>query len=237
MSATVTLSTLRTRAKQRADMVNSDFVTEAEWNSYINSSIKWLYDLLVKAYGNDYYCSDSTFVTVAGQQDYPFATMSTPITDFYKLLGVSMMVNSSEELPLKRFNFLSRDKHSGSYSISRHGRTLVRYRLKGSGIYLSPQPDSGISIKVYYIPHATTLENDTDTFDGINGWEELVIIDSAMKALIKEESDVSAIMAERQTHLDRINEMAEDRDSGAPDTITDTSGYFDYDPWNGGREL
>src|SRR6266536_5415594 len=55
MSAnSATLGTVRAEAKQRTDLVNSSFVTDSEWNQYINQSAFALYDKLVAAYGNMY---------------------------------------------------------------------------------------------------------------------------------------------------------------------------------------
>ena len=48
--ATFTEADLRTRARRRADMENSTFVTDAEIQDYLNSSIAELHDFMVKSY-------------------------------------------------------------------------------------------------------------------------------------------------------------------------------------------
>jgi len=51
---------IRTAAKQRADLVASQFVTDPEWNSNINASLQELFDMLVQKFGNDYYVALDT---------------------------------------------------------------------------------------------------------------------------------------------------------------------------------
>jgi len=53
--ASITLSQLRTRCKQQADMENSTFISDTELNNYINESIEELRDILIKNFGEDYY--------------------------------------------------------------------------------------------------------------------------------------------------------------------------------------
>lgn len=72
---------------------------------------------------------------------------------------------------------------------------------------------------------------DTDILDGVNGWEEYVTIDAAIKALRKEESDTSILMAEKAAMMKRILDSAPNRDAGQPDFISNTrnaSGGWGY---------
>jgi hypothetical protein len=65
--------------------------------------------------------------------------------------------------------------------------------------------------------------------EGINGWDEYVIVDAAIKCLIKEESDPSALMATKQNLLARVESAAANRDSAIPERISDTSGAWGDD--------
>ena len=66
--------------------------------------------------------------------------------------------------------------------------------------------------------------------DFYSGWDEYVIIASAILALIKEEADVSALFALKQQVQDRIIAVSEMRDLGEPTTVTDVSNYNSL--WN-----
>ena len=59
-------------------------------------------------------------------------------------------------------------------------------------------------------------------FDSINGWHKLVILDAAIAAKVKEESDVSALMAERQIEVARIEAAAATRSPDQPNTVSNT---------------
>jgi hypothetical protein len=230
----VTLAQIRTRAQQESDMENSTFVSTSEWNSYINASYKELYDLLVGAYGNDYYvAAPSTFVTDGTSQFY------TLPTDFYKLLGVDVAMSNTPDsyVTLKPFQFSERNRYSVPNFQSFYGVTNLRYRLKGSELWLTPIASAGQTIQVWYVPEPTSLALDADTLDGISGWEEYVVIDAAIKAMAKEESDVAVLGARKQAMLERITIMAESRDAGSPAVVSDVQGAsygWPYDDGAGG---
>ncbi len=76
--ASFTLLELRNRSRQRADMVNSRFITDAELNYFINASFGELYDLLVNSRGENYYVSSYNFTTTINQDTYPLPA------DFFK---------------------------------------------------------------------------------------------------------------------------------------------------------
>ena len=81
-------------------------------------------------------------------------------------------------------------------------------------------------IRISYIPRMTSLLQDTDYTmnQGVNGWLEYVIVDAAMKAMMKEESDITALAAMKMALIKRIEETATNRDAGLPDTISDVRG-------------
>ena len=65
MARTRTRLELRTEVRQRADMVNSDFVTDNEINRYLNESISELYDMLISAKGQEWYIKTLTLNLVS----------------------------------------------------------------------------------------------------------------------------------------------------------------------------
>ncbi len=69
--ALVQLKDLRTRTRQRADMVYSQFVSDAELNNYLNDALKELYDLLIQA-NVDYYQETLNFTIAAASLPIPF---------------------------------------------------------------------------------------------------------------------------------------------------------------------
>jgi hypothetical protein len=83
------------------------------------------------------------------------------------------------------------------------------------------QPNGFRSLLLSWIPKMTQLTTDTDTFDGINGFEQYIITDVARKMLMKEESDVQAFLIELSQIKQRINDIAQNRNAGDSTRIGD----------------
>ena len=211
----ITLAELRTEARRRADMEDSEFVTDAELTSYINASIAELHDLLVQSYGSDYFLSETTFSTISGQDSYDLPT------DFYKVRGVDVDLNNGDFVTLKKFNFNERNIFNNVASWSLSNIPYVRYRVMGNKIRFTPLPESNRTVKIWYIPLATKLIDDTDTLDDFNQYSEYVIVDVAIKMLQKEESDVTILLAQKQQLKLRIEAASQDRDAGESESISD----------------
>ena len=74
------------------------------------------------------------------------------------------------------------------------------------------------------------LWNFTTTLDGISGYEELVILDAAIKFSVKFETDAGALMSQLQAELAKVNAAAENRNSGDPMTVSGGFGLFEGGP-------
>jgi hypothetical protein len=224
-------------------MENSQFVSYSEWTSYINQSAYELYDLLITCYGNDYYCAPALQFSTDGINNlYPLPNgiNYNGAPAFYKLLGVDLQLsgtavaNSSSWVTLKPFKFSDRNKWAvPSTMASFWGFYNIHYRLNGNNLLLQPTPASGIILQLWYIPRLVELVLPIDILDGISGWTEYVIVDAAIKALIKEESDVTALAADKMMLEKRINATAEGRDSGFPQKVGDTQSLDWTDSPNG----
>jgi len=316
-----TLGTIRTTVRQRTDKVNSQFVTDPELNGYINSSIQELYDLLIGAYGEDYFSQippflittdgvndkyslpdgsgnfslpqptggassvstilaapngateagnvvtitvstphllqpnqlatvsgvglaayNGTFVVTSGPTSTTFTytnptsglaadgggTAAVTAQPFYKLIGVDHQITGTPGAPngvyvrVHKFKQAERNQYSFPIWNSRwYGNIVLKYHLQNNQLWLIPLPPGGRTIRVYYAPRFIPLVNDSDTFDGVNGWEEYVIADVMIKVLAKEESDVSVPIAIKRDLLERIKDIADTRDIGTPSTVVD----------------
>lgn len=247
-SGEMTLSQIRLAAQQRADRVNSNFVTQPEWRSYINQAMFELYDLLVTVYEDLYVAPAMSFSANGTQYLFPLPNGSNTFQDasgatvtprpFYKLLGVDLALNTAPNayVTLKRFNFVDRNKFvyptSGG---SLFGIFNPAYRVMGSNIEFIPTPSGGQSFKLWYVPRLTELLQETDTTDtGISGWIEYVIVRAAKYALDKEEADTSKFDQQILFLKARIEETAANRDAGMPDTISETRRSGSGNGWNGG---
>jgi hypothetical protein len=200
-----------------------------EWNSYINKSIDELYDLLVTSYEDYYIAPPITFTTdgTNGAYALPNGQNYDGAPAFYKLAGVDLGLSNSNNawVTLKKFNFIDRNRFIyPQLSSSILGVFNASYRIVGNNLQFIPVPSAGQYMKMWYVPRLKPLLLDSDICDGVNGWTEYVIVDAAIKALQKEESDVSVLMAQKQALKVRIEESAQNRDESIPDTISNTRG-------------
>jgi hypothetical protein len=231
LTGSMTLGQIRLLAQQRADRVNSQFVTKSEWNTYINQSYFELYDLLVQKFGDDYFVEEVRFTT-DGSDSYalPNGINYTAARPFYKLLGVDVGISpvANAWLTLKKFQFISRNRYVyPQITTNLLGVGGMRYRIVGSNLNFIPTPSAGQTIRMFYVPRMVSLLKDTDQVDGVSGWTEYIVIDAAIKALQKEESDISPLLLAKQAMTDRIESAAENRDAGEPEVISSTRRWSD----------
>ena len=141
MTDIVSLSELRLLARQRADMENSQFISDDEWRRMINRSYAELYDLVVtSANSEDYFLKSDTISLVNGTDSYDLPA------DFYKMRGVDINSGGSST-PLRRYNFSQRNVGS-LYAIA----SDMRYHVQGSKIIFNPTPSTSDTVTLWYIP-------------------------------------------------------------------------------------
>ena len=210
----ITLAELKTQARQRADMENSDFVSDSELVSYLNSSLAELHDLLIGAFAEEYVMEEYQW-TSDGSIQYALPA------DFYKLRGVDVRQNNGQWATVKRFNFNKRNEKQNAFAWNMLGLPYIEYRLVGSNIRFNRDPDANLSFRMFYYPRATTLTLDSDSYDDVNGFAEYVVVDAAIKMLQKEESDVRVLMAQKEALKQRIQAMAQNRDANEPESVSD----------------
>ena len=211
--ATFTEADLRTRARRRADMENSTFVTDAEIQDYLNSSISELHDYMVKSY-EDYFVSEQVY-------SVPIATGGANLPDdFYKALGVDYNSGGITST-LRAYSFSERNVYNTPYAvIDRLAEPM--YKVEGNKIKLIPSNSQSGSITLYYVPQATQFSSTvTEIENVIPGYEEYVVVATAIRMLMKEESDVSALERERQQLASRIIRAISPRDVSGSFAIRD----------------
>lgn len=212
---TITLAELRTQCRQRADMENTTHISDGELNSYINSSIAELHDILTQVYSGEYNINVYEFNTAVNTDEYALPA------DFYKAKGVDARLNGSDWFELKKFNLNERNRYQNFGVWSFLGTGNVRYRLIGNNIRFSPTPDKETPIRLWYVPVAETLVDDSDELRNYNGYHEYILVDVAIKMLLKEESDATVFYQLKKDLIKRIEEAAQNRDAGQPESISD----------------
>jgi hypothetical protein len=234
----VSLSTMRDRAKRAADLENSDFVSNTEWADYLNYGCRRLHDVLVSASGEEYWVKSYTFTIVAGTDTYALPA------DFYRERAFDFLT-SPKPITMTRFQFRDRNKYNwAQFSWGAVGGAPL-FCLIGPNVQFMPAPSGSTNgVKLWYIPtvQKTTdngatwtsgaLSLDTDKIDGINGYEELAVLEAAILARQKENTDASLLMARRAEILDWITTAAKRRNDGDPmfvgEAMPNESAFYPY---------
>lgn len=231
MARTFTLANLRTAAKERADMESTAFIADAEWDRYLSSSYTALYDMLVKAQP-DFYMHSETLTGVSGTSDYDLAA------NYYGTVSIDYFDSGTNTYRELRYiqgterNDYSYDSGNGpsiGYHFVYNNTTPSDYMVR-----LLPSPATGESYRHLYIVAPADLTDDADVVDGVAGWEEIIILEAAIKALSKEESPTGALERQLDRIYRRVEEMVENRTMGQAGHVTDARRAADYywDPSN-----
>lgn len=216
----------RLRAQQRADRVNSQYITTAEWNFFINQAYYELYDLLILT-GEEYYVSPRLLISTDGttqMYDLPDGANYDGAPALYKLYGVDLGLDNSTNafVTLKKFQFIQRNRYVfPQLNANLLGVFNLQYRLVGNKIMFIPTPSAQQNFGIWYYPRLTTLLAENDVMDGFSGWTQYVIVRAAKYALNKEESDTASLDDELKFIKARIEDSANTRDAGQPDSISD----------------
>lgn len=216
MARTRTLLQLRNEVRQRADVESATKrFPDAEVTRYVNQGVAELYDILVDARGASYYrkATPQSITTTADTVAYALAS------DFYKLISVRV----SNGPPLETFDPL---KEAEVALTEYTAEWPLYYDVQGANIALRPYHDAGYIVLVEYIPTATELSADGDTFDGINGWEEYVVAFGAKCCAEKDGAAerIDRCAADMARLRQRIAGLAPSRDKFRPERIRDARG-------------
>jgi hypothetical protein len=250
----INLGYLRYMAQLKADKLNSQYLTTDEWNFNINQSANELYDILVTKFGDDHFLAPLLLINLTGVisypipdgSNYPVGGVNSPA--LYKLVGLDANVSgpandgpNSGWVPLARMNWSDRDRYTTwpGQAGALNNIYQMYYRMMGNQLYLFPQ-NINLVVRVSYIPILTQMLLDTDMMPfSISGWSEYVIIDAAMKAMIKEESmDKWNVLAQTKLGLiERIETTAANRDAGQSNAVSNvraTMGDPGFSNWGNG---
>lgn len=229
--AAVTLTTLRARARVRADQETPGFVPDTALgiDAFINEGGQKLWELLIKAYGQQFVEKTSTFNTVAGSTDI------TLPADFLILYGVELNI-AGVVFSLVKYNHTERNLYRNMLALAPAWRQRPRYNLSGMGstglLKLFPAPDGAYAGSFLYAPVFTPLVNASDTVDFPNGWERYIVVYTAIQLGMKEESSVTELRTELKAMTEELEEIANRRDANQPHSVVDAEAVENDSPLN-----
>lgn len=190
---------------------------DANLTRAINQSIQEFREIISDA-GLPYFLTTSTngaTLSVGATSPYPFGavTVSAFSPTILRLYGFDIKVGNIW-VSLDPVNFDERNDRQGDWLTgSVTGQPRVFFLFNAAQVAYSPAADAAYEYKMYYLPPATDLSADADTFDGIAGWEEWVVFNAGSKMLLRDsQSEQYAVFsAERQRLLEGILARANHR--------------------------
>jgi hypothetical protein len=195
------LTALMQRARERADMVGSLFVSDTELTSYLEAAFQELYGIASAEY-EDLLVKTVTVSVTAGQS--VIFTSGATTGDIKKLRGVRLQnAEFLSPVSIREIQNLSRDNRTGR---------PVGYWLFGDwsgnfgsfSLQLLPAADTAYQVVLYYQPSITLSGTDPIpdvAASPLANWDEYLVITAAIKMKDKEESSVAVLMTEKQALL------------------------------------
>jgi len=200
-------------------MENSNFIEDPELLNYINEALYTWYDVMVEAYEDYFLPAEPTVFVLQPGTDGLFDLPG----DFYKLAGLDRSISSGATdrfYPMKKTPWRGRTNTENTF---RYALTAnVTYRIFKDKIQMTPRDSANGTYQLWYIPVATPFVNESDSIETFNGFENLLIVDVAIKMLAKEESDPSLLLMERERLTAALDQMKIDRDINEGERIEET---------------
>lgn len=219
---TRTLAQLITDVEARADLgtlTTDSFITTATMTRWLNQSARRLASMMIESLGEDFFVASQSISVVAGTASYAVPA------GYYKTRSMRASI-AGTDYPIRKGSI---DGFGVDNSTSWNDRRPV-YRIQGNNVVFAPTPTSSYTVTHSYVPTLITYDSDTtaesdlvdtdDYVDGVNGWEEWIVLDCCIKAASAQEMDSSAWRGERDEIEADIRASAQTR-SGEPDRVRD----------------
>jgi len=222
------LAGLRARVLSLADLPSGGFVPNTQLDDFINDSYEALYEKLI-AIHEPYFETTAALAIVGSTSEYALPA------DFFKLNGVDILISGStqnEFYSVRRYGNAERNRFSGRLPSGLRDIEALRYMLRGSNIVFTPSPNQAYTGRILYAPQVTVLVADADLLATgmISGWSRWIVVDAAIKCVIKGEQDIKDLAFERSVIEKSMMESAENRDANEPVHVVDVR-------YSGGGEL
>ncbi len=187
----VLASDLLTRLEEMTGIQGNTHFGEAEKYAILTSAVADAWDTIISSGIGTEFVKNVSFTADAGTREYDIETIVTD-GDFYKVSQICV------------------DEGNG------HFRPISRINPAETWGYRSPIQSA--TIKLYYVQCAPVWVDGSESFDGINGWEELVLNIAAMTIKKKVEDDYRPYAQRKQELEKRIHTMG-NRNSADPPRV------------------
>ncbi len=222
MAYPVSLAQLVQACRQRSNLEGAQaFIPDVEITALLNQSIaKWYDEVRGTTWGGQYYRSQYPFLTSPGTNN-PTPFVNPPPGSYYPL-PPDFLALTSLDVAISPSTFIITckpmpEEMRNAFRVWPVGwlfNTTVYYQIWGQNLVFFPIPDASYQCQLNYVPTAPQLTQPQSTIDCINSWEEYIILDTAIKMLIKDgQTDMVQVLSGRLLEEQaRIRAMAYRRD-------------------------
>lgn len=202
--------------RRRANLEESDFVTDEEILEYLNQELAELRGRLRMNEGQVHEVLSKDIAVVADTEAYDL-----PL-DFWELLSVNATIGGRPRtlepfMESERADLLAGPFYSTVLS--------PMYRVMGTKIEFLPASQD-FTATIRYAPNTGRLrlgQVPPDKVDGYNGYEVAAIYGAVAICNAKEETDPSFYLAQKDRILKQIDALAAQRDAGRPERVSDVT--------------
>lgn len=197
-----TLTELILLVRRKSDLENANkHVSDDEITDYINSAIAMLWSLLIDGTNGTLFAKLSPELVKLGDNSYQLPA------DFFKLLEISIDWNNRffpvTEADPQEYGVLLKRPSVGRI----HSRYFFQFNPDQGRFELFIFPGPAVEdLLVRYITAAQVLSLGTDELKLPSNWYEWVVFDAAIQCMIKEESDPSILIMEREKREKRLKD-------------------------------
>lgn len=232
MARLVTLLEARTAVRRRSDIENElARFPDVEINDYVNAGIAQLHMEVLRLRGQGFGELATSFPTIANTELYILPAAFLEITKVFTVVdGVERVLHTYEPFDT--------DGLTEPATWDSDLDAPWAYRIESDSISIRPKPKTIRTITVKYIASAVKLTTDVSTFDGIDGFEEVVYGWACQLIAIKQGDDGRAGMAQglMGQGLDRIRGIQHARNAAEAPRMQDVRGGALYGSgWRRGR--
>ena len=229
MATQVTLAPLLLRVRQRSNLEGAQaFIPDSELTDSINVGISSWWDLVrLTTFQGQIARVAWPIVTVANQSAYPLAPNNASIISVdANINGNSYAISAMPYQEEQRNMFKLLPFVGWSFGAVQS----VWYQIQGTNINFLPTPTAGYNVTVNYVPTAPVLSNPSDYINSINGWEEYIVLDAAIRCLMKEgQLDIIPLLQGLQAREEkRILQAAAQQDMNASEGVHESEAYGNW---------
>jgi hypothetical protein len=194
VSRTVTLEQLRADVRDQADIAGATTRHAATLlNRYINQSVQRFRER-VSGEGVQHFLTSATGSLGTGATSpYSFYALDLSALAIVRTYAVDVTINGVTKT-LVHVPFASRNEFGGPTAMS---EPVAWANYQTAKVAIFPAPNQAYTYVAWYLPVLPDLTQNTETFDGVAGWEDYVTWDVVSKVIVRDKYPQAFAMAEK----------------------------------------